>query len=98
MIVFLFIMMLLDYCLTKYGIYLGFVTEGNFLMKWLMVMPFCLGLPIKIIISTMLCIPLELSRKHGDRIYKYAMVIAYIVYTFVFACHLYWIFAYRGIL
>jgi hypothetical protein len=50
-LILLFSLMNLDYLLTKLGIYLNLIIEGNFLMNWLINLPIHIGFPIRIVLS-----------------------------------------------
>jgi hypothetical protein len=91
MIILLFILMMADYLLTYWGIHIGFVSEGNGLMRWLMELPFVYGFLAKIIMSGLLLFPVLLARNHRKKIYKYALYIIFAAYGITFALHGYWV-------
>jgi len=86
--------MIVDYALTKWGMSIGVVTEGNVLMQWLMNLPFIYGITVKAVISIVLITPLYLAKKLGRRIYTGAMCVAFCAYTVVMFMHLFWIYVY----
>jgi riboflavin transporter FmnP len=94
MIAFLFCLMILDYVLTKYGMSVDFIREGNPLMQWLMNLPFVIGLTIKVIVSAVLLIPFCIAKKKSKRMYKYAMFLVLGAYCIVYFLHMYWIYWY----
>lgn len=96
MIIFLFILMMLDYALTMVGLKLGIITEGNMFMVWCVELPWQTGAIIKGIISIVLLTPIYIAKKQELRIYKIAVVIILGVYTLLFTMHIYWITMYWG--
>lgn len=91
MIVFLFILMMLDYALTMIGIEIGFIVEGNGLMCWLVNMPWQYGVVVKAVMSVLLLTPLYIAKKKEVALYKTALIIVLLAYAWVFSLHIYWI-------
>jgi len=86
--------MIVDYVLTKFGMSVGFIREGNVLMQWLMDLPLVIGLIIKVIISVVLLIPIVLVKAKSKTMYKYATLIILGAYCIVYILHTYWIYWY----
>jgi hypothetical protein len=97
MLIVLFILMIGDYLLTKWGISIGFITEGNGLMSWLMNLPITYGLLVKLALSIILLIPLVIAGKSAKKLQKAALYISFAAYSIVFALHGYWIYIYLTI-
>lgn len=97
MIIFLFILMMLDYALTMVGLNLGIITEGNILMLWCVQLPWQVGSIVKAIISIVLLIPIYIAKRQELPLYKIAVVIILGVYILLFMMHTYWIFMYMGV-
>jgi len=91
MIIFLFILMMLDYALTMIGISTGFIQEGNGLMCWLVAMPWQYGVVVKASMSVLLLTPLYIAKKKEVPLYRTALIIVLIAYACVFTMHIYWI-------
>jgi len=98
MIIFLFILMMLDYALTMYGISTGLIEEGNGLMCWLVNMPWQYGVVVKTAMSVLLLTPLYIAKKKEVPLYRTALIIVLIAYACVFTMHIYWIQLYIGVM
>lgn len=90
-LVYLFSMMNLDYLLTKLGIFLNFIIEGNFLMNWLIFLPLYLGLPIRIVLSFIILFPIYLVRNKNQKLYNFAVKFGLIVNFIILIFHCFWI-------
>ena len=97
MIIFLFILMMLDYALTMIGIDIGIIVEGNGLMCWLVSMPWQYGVVVKTAMSVLLLTPLYIAKKKQVPLYRTALIIVLIAYACVFTMHIYWITMYLQI-
>lgn len=97
MIIFLFLLMMLDYALTMYGIGTGFIEEGNGLMCWLVNMPWQYGVVVKTAMSVLLLTPLYIAKKKEVSLYRTALIIVLLAYAWVFSLHIYWITMYLGV-
>ena len=91
MIIFLFILMMLDYALTMIGISTGFIVEGNGLMYWLVSMPWQYGVVAKASMSVLLLTPLYIAKRKEVPLYRTALIIVLLAYAWVFTMHIYWI-------
>lgn len=89
--VILFSLMILDFILTSIGISLGVIIEGNFLMGWLMALPFAAGLLVKTGMSIILLTPIYYAKLKNKRIYKVALWTAFIAYGIIMVMHALWI-------
>jgi hypothetical protein len=98
MIVFLFILMMLDYALTMIGIGTGFIEEGNGLMCWLVNMPWYYGVVVKAAMSVLLLTPLYIAKQKQVPLYRTALIIVLIAYACVFTMHIYWITMYWSVM
>ena len=92
MLIVLFVLMIVDYLLTYFGMRSGFITEGNILMQWLMNMPISYGILVKIALSVILLIPLIIAGKRAKKLQIIALYISFTAYVYVFAMHGVWIY------
>jgi len=87
----LFILMMLDFTLTKIGLASGAILEGNRLMVWLFDMPDVAGTIIREIMCCLLLLPIYLVRDINKTLYKIAVTIALTANLYVMSMHGYWI-------
>jgi len=87
----IFVLMLLDYIFTKAGMQGQFITEGNGIMNWLMLLPFEVGFPVRIIMSILFCIPIYIAYEKRLKIYKVACSVVIPYLSIVMSMHFYWI-------
>lgn len=87
----IFTLMLLDYVFTKVGIQGQIITEGNPIMNWLMLLPFEVGFPVRIIMSILFCVPIYIAYEKGLKIYKIACLVVLPYLSVVMSLHIYWV-------
>ena len=92
MYIVLFIVMMIDYFLTYWGLNLGFIREGNPLMQWLMDMPLYYGVFVKLAICSALVFPLFIFRNKARKVSRAGLIVAFAAYAYVFSMHGYWIY------
>lgn len=90
-LILLFSLMNLDYLLTKLGIYLNLIIEGNFLMNWLINLPIHIGFPIRIVLSFIILFPIYLVRNKNQKLYNFAVKFGLIVNFIILIFHCFWI-------
>jgi hypothetical protein len=91
MLIIIYLIMLADYALTKIGMQIGMVTEGNGLMQWLVNLPIGYGIVIRALMCFMLLIPIHLVKRNNKRLYIAAVSIALTANIIVLAMHCVWI-------
>lgn len=94
MLVVLFILMMLDFTLTKIGIVSGAITEGNRWMLWLVNMPDLTGTIIREIMCCLLLYPIYLAKDINKTLYRIAITITLSANVFIMFMHGYWISVY----
>ena len=90
--VFIYLIMLLDYVLTKIALNIGICYEANILMTWLVNMPVFPGILIKAAMGIVLLIPFYIIRKKNSRFYRGSVIIVLGLYLFVYVMHGIWIY------
>lgn len=96
----LFNLMLLDYILTYYGMYsLGILEETNYLMLWLMKLPFSKGLIIRTLHSIFLILLFKYIEQHKkSSTFKKILMIPLIIQLIPLSHHILWIYNYANFL
>ena len=90
-LVIIFCLMIIDYLLTKVGIFLGLIIEGNALMVWLMSLPFVIGFLVRVLMAVGLLAPIYLVYGVNRNLYKIAVLIAMLANLFAMLMHMLWI-------
>ena len=85
-------LMMGDYLLTYWGMSMGYVTEGNGIMRWLMQLPLVDGLVVKTFISAVLLVPIALAGRTNRKLQRVACYIVLGAYTILYVWHGCWIY------
>lgn len=92
----LFILMLGDYMLTYLGMYsFGVIDEANYLMVWLMGMPFEKGFIVRVFVTLVPVLLLKFAEKYKEpMVYKQILLIPLGIQVVPYIAHGIWVFKY----
>jgi hypothetical protein len=91
-IIILFNLIMWDLYITVFGIDLGYIQEGNPLLKQLVAYPLIVSMGIKCIYSLVLLYPIVKIKYYNNKLYNIATYVLLSAYSVVFLLHGQWIF------
>jgi hypothetical protein len=100
---YIFILFMLDFILTTYGVHIGAIDEANPLWASVVALPFLQGLAIRLLyFAVIIYLPIRFALAHPDKIrpiwLKAFYGIALISNLIILGAHLYWIILYGAMM